>query len=562
MTIDNYYIADQFSLLSKLMDIHGENSFKTKSYSIAAFNIEKLPEQLANISQDKIFAIKGIGDAIGKKIIQIIETGELQLLKEYIQKTPPGLIEMLGIKNIGPKKIATIWKEMEIESVGELLYACNENRLLLYKGFGEKTQKNIQDSIEFFLKNQGNYLYAEAEPYALDITDKLKKQFPDEKFELTGEFKRQLEIINKLEWITTTATVLLQNFFHANSFTIENHSGNELVIKHPEGIILQFHSSNEKSFYNDLFKNNSSAEFLHSWKENTSWNENENFNSEEEIFSSVKINFIPSYLRENLKIIDKAKKSALPSFINEKDIKAIIHSHSNWSDGSNTIEEMANHCIKKGYEYFVISDHSKSAFYANGLNEERIKEQHHYIDELNKKLSPFKIFKSIESDILNDGSLDYTDNILSTFDLIIASVHSNLKMTEEKAMMRLLRAIENPYTTILGHMTGRLLLSRPGYPVDHKKIIDACVANSVVIELNAHPRRLDIDWRWIENALEKNVLISIDPDAHSLHGYDDVKYGTLVAQKAGLTKEKNLSSFSLIEFENFLSERKKMKSAN
>lgn len=448
---------------------------------------------------------------------------------------------------------------MEIESVGELLYACNENRLLLYKGFGEKTQKNIQESIEFFLKNQGSYLYAEAEPYALDITEKLKKQFPGEKFELTGEFKRQLEIINKLEWVTTTATVLLQNFFHANNFTIENHSGSELVVKHTEGIILQFHSVDEKAFYNKLFKNNCSPEFLKSWKEITNWNENENFNSEEEIFSSVKINFIPSYLRENSEIIDKAKKDVLPSFITEKDIKTIIHSHSNWSDGSNTIEEMANRCIEKGYEYFVISDHSKSAFYANGLSEERIKEQHNYINELNRKLSPFKIFKSIESDILNDGSLDYTDNILSTFDLVIASVHSNLKMTEEKAMMRLLRAIENPYTTILGHMTGRLLLSRPGYPVDHKKIIEACAANNVVIELNAHPRRLDIDWRWIENAIEKNVLISIDPDAHSLHGYDDVKYGTFVAQKAGLTKEKNLSSFSLKEFENFLSERKKMK---
>jgi DNA polymerase (family X) len=557
MTIDNYFIADQFSLLSKLMDIHGENSFKTRSYSIAAFNIEKLPEQLADISQDKIFAIKGIGDAIGKKIIQIIETGELPLLKEYIEKTPPGLIEMLGIKNIGPKKISTIWKEMQIESVGELLYACNENRLMLYKGFGEKTQKNIQESIEFFFKNQGSYLYSQAEPYALDIDEKLKKQFPNEKFELAGDFKRQLEIVTKIEWLTTTAIIILQNFFHANDFAIENHSEKDLIVKHPDGIILEFHYSAKGSFYNDLFKLNSSSEFLRSWNESTNWNETGSFNSEEDIFSSVKINFIPSYQRENGEIIEKAKKSELPDVIIATDIKSIIHSHSNWSDGSNTIEEMADRCIEKGYEYFVISDHSKSAFYANGLTEERIKEQHKYIDELNRKLSPFRIFKSIECDILNDGALDYTDNILSTFDLVIASVHSNLKMTEEKAMMRLLRAIENPYTTILGHMTGRLLLSRPGYPVDHKKIVEACAANNVVIELNSHPRRLDVDWRWIEHALEKNVMISIDPDAHSLHGYEDVKYGVLAAQKAGLTKEKNLSSFNLKEFENFLSKKKK-----
>ena len=215
--------------------------------------------------------------------------------------------------------------------------------------------------------------------------------------------------------------------------------------------------------------------------------------------------------------------------------------------------------IKRGFEYLVISDHSKSAFYANGLKEDRVKEQHRYVDELNKKLKPFKILKSIESDILNDGSLDYDDKVLSSFDLVIASVHSNLKMTEEKAMARLMKAIENPFTTILGHMTGRLLLSRNGYPVNHKKIIDACAANHVVIELNAHPRRLDMDWKYIEYALEKGVLISIDPDAHSLDGFDDVKYGVLAGQKGGLTKTNNLSSFSLNEFENWLAKNRKLK---
>ena len=189
------------------------------------------------------------------------------------------------------------------------------------------------------------------------------------------------------------------------------------------------------------------------------------------------------------------------------------------------------------------------------MKEDRILAQQGEIDELNLRLSPFKIFKSIESDILNDGNLDYPPEILSTFDLVIASIHSNLKMTEEKAMMRLLKAIENPYTSILGHMTGRLLLSRNGYPVNHKVVIEACAANNVAIELNAHPRRLDIDWRWIEYALEKNVLISIDPDAHTIDGFDDCRFGVLVAQKAGLTKEHNLSSFSLPEFDFFVSQQ-------
>ncbi len=222
----------------------------------------------------------------------------------------------------------------------------------------------------------------------------------------------------------------------------------------------------------------------------------------------------------------------------------------------NTVEEMAKACIEQGFEYLVISDHSKSAFYANGLSEERIREQHKYVDELNARLAPFHIFKSIECDILNDGRLDYSDQILSTFDLVIASVHSNLKMSEEKAMSRLLGAIQNPHTRILGHPTGRLLLSRAGYPVDHKTLIDACAAHGVVIELNAHPRRLDIDWRWIDYALQKNVMISIDPDAHSIAGYHDIHYGVLAAQKGGVTARNNLSSFSLEQMRGFVGKRR------
>ena len=281
--------------------------------------------------------------------------------------------------------------------------------------------------------------------------------------------------------------------------------------------------------------------------------------NDETVFAAANIPYILPCLRETAEIIEKAKTNKLPKLIKTEDVRSIIHSHSNWSDGSNTLEEMAEECIKRGLEYLVISDHSQTAFYANGLKEDRIREQHKQIDALNKQLSPFKIFKSIESDILYDGSLDYPEAVLKTFDLVIASIHSNLKMNEEKAMSRLIKAIENPYTTILGHMTGRLLLSRNGYPVDHKKIIEACAANHVVIELNAHPRRLDIDWKWIEYAIEKEVLLSIDPDAHALSGFDDVKYGVLAAQKAGMMKEKNLSSFSLRQFEEFLNKRKRMK---
>ncbi len=559
--MDNYAIADNFSLLSKLMDINGENSFKTRTYSIAAYNIEKMPLQLKDSPRDKLFAIKGIGDSIGRKVIEMLDTGKLEVLSEYISKTPPGVIEMLNIKGIGPKKIHTIWKEMELESIGELLYACNENRLTLYKGFGEKTQQNVIEAIEFYLQNQGHFLYAELETLFPQVDGYLKKIFSPDTVRNTGAYRRHDLTIEELEFVVLeNIQDIKPKFQTAQPPELLEETDKSILYKLKNGLKLRlYHGKGNRA--EKLFQSTGSASFLQAFEKSfpgisCKGNETEN---DEIIFSNAGLAFIPPFLRESASIIERAKKNNLPALLEPSDIKSIIHSHSNWSDGSNTVEEMANECIKRGYEYLVMSDHSKAAAYANGLTEERIREQHRYIDELNNKLKPFRIFKSIECDILTDGSMDYDNRILSTFDLVIASVHSNLKMNEDKAMMRLLKAIENPYTTILGHMTGRLLLSRNGYPVDHEKIIDACAANQVVIELNAHPRRLDIDWKWIDYAMQKNVLLSIDPDAHALDGFDDIKYGVLAAQKGGLTKENNLSSFTLKEFETFLAKRKAFK---
>ena len=559
--MDNAAIADNFSLLAKLMDIHGENPFKTKTYAVAAFNIEKLPGQLKDTPREKIFSIKGIGESVGKKIIEMLDTGKLTALDEWLQKTPPGVVEMLNIKGIGPKKINTIWKEMEIESIGELLYACNENRLTLYKGFGEKTQKNVQEAIEFYTQHQGHFLFAEMEALFPQINGYLEKIFSPQTVHVTGTYRRQELIIEELEFvILENNDVVKPKFQTAQPPELLEENNDTILYKLKNGLKLRLHTG-KGSMDERLFYTTGSQEFINAFKKSFPAIKfgNKETKDDETIFKQAKIQYIPSCLRETAGIIEKAKKNLLPVLIEPADVKGLIHSHSNWSDGVNTIEEMANDLIKRGFEYLVISDHSKSAFYANGLTEERIKEQHRYVDELNKKLKPFKIFKSIECDILNDGSMDYTDKILSTFDLVIASVHSNLKMSEEKAMLRLLKAISNSYVNILGHMTGRLLLSRNGYPVDHKKIIDACEKNHVVIELNAHPRRLDMDWRYIDYAIEKGVLISIDPDAHALEGFDDVKYGVLAAQKGGLTKEQNLSSFSLKEFEEWLKKNRKLK---
>jgi DNA polymerase (family 10) len=552
--MDNYYIADQFSMLAKLLDIHGEQSFKAKSYSIASFNIEKLPVQLTDLPPEKISSLQGIGDSTAKKILEIIRTGTMKALQDYILKTPPGVIEMLSIKGLGPKKIATIWKEMEIETPGELLYACNENRLLRFKGFGAKTQDSIRQAITFYLQNQGRYLFASIEKYAHQIDGVIKKAFPKEAFELTGQLKMQSLIVDKLEWVTTTPVNDLHEFFSNNNYTVEEVQSGSCSFSTPENVMLQFYSRTKNVFYSTLFETSCSEAFLQKWNETIS-QDSAAFKSEEDVFQSRDLNFIPAFLREKPYIIQQASKRKFNDLIQPEHIKGIIHSHSTWSDGSNTIEEMAQACIKKGYEYLVISDHSKTAAYANGLQEERIIEQHKQIDELNKKLVPFRIFKSIESDILSDGALDYPDDMLSRFDLVIASIHSNLKMPEEKAMLRLLNAIRNPHTSILGHMTGRLLLSRPGYPVDYEKIINACAENNVAIEINANPRRLDMDWYWVDYALEKGVLVSIDPDAHDIAEYDNCRYGVLAAQKGGVTPKQNLSSFSLKDFEEWVGRR-------
>lgn len=555
--MNNSSIADIFSLLSKLMDINGENSFRAKSYSIAAFNIDKLPVELDTQSAEKIFAIKGIGEATGKKVLEILETGELKTLDEYLLKTPPGVVEMLNIKGLGPKKIAVIWKEMGIETLGELLYACNENRLLLYKGFGEKTQQGVKDSIEFYLRSKGSYLYAEIESLALSLQQQLVAEFSNSKFELTGAFKRQSPTIEMLEWVTTADAASLQEFLEALSFTEAGKNGQYSVFKTPDNTSLKFYFATDNNFGSILFHTTCSGTFLNAWE--TKFPETDLYADEKHLFAAVNVPYILPCLREKEAIISKAADNKLPVIIQPQDIKGIIHSHSNWSDGINSIEEMAKGAMEMGFEYIVLSDHSKSAYYAKGLTEDRIKEQHHYIDELNEKLRPFRIFKSIEADILSDGSLDYNSEVLATFDLVIASVHSNLKMTEEKAMLRLLGAIQNPYTTILGHMTGRLLLSREGYPVDHEKIIETCVENNVVIELNAHPRRLDIDWSYIDCAIEMGAMISINPDAHSVDGFRHIKYGVLAARKGGVEAKHNLSSCGLHALESYLEQRRAKK---
>ncbi len=546
----NSEIADQFSLLSKLMDIHGENSFKSKSYSTTAFNIDRLPIEIGKMSEAELFSQKGIGDSAGKKILELLATGSLPALDTLIEKTPAGILDMLNIKGLGPKKIAVIWNELGIESLGELEYACNENRLVALKGFGAKTQESVLQSILYIRQNEGFYLWKEAKIAADNAIAVLQNAHPEELVSLTGEIRRQCETLQFVDIVTTIDTQVAVALLSTTPDATIAHVDGLVIVQIPALPAFRVRTVARTQFYKTLFVTTGSSEFLNAFNEKYSLPDSAE--QEEDVFAANKLPFILPCLRESSTILKLAEAKKLPDVIQPGDIRGIIHSHSTASDGANTLEEMAVAAKAQGLEYLVISDHSQSAFYAGGLKPDKIAEQHQEVDRLNAALAPFRIFKSIESDILNDGNLDYNTQILNAFDLVIASVHSNLKMTEEKAMERVITAIRNPFTTILGHPTGRLLLSRKGYPLDHKRIIDECVANNVVIEINAHPRRLDLDWRWIEYAIEKGALLSINPDAHSIEGYKDTYYGVMAAQKGGLTKQSNLSSYSLAEMEAFL----------
>jgi len=554
--MDNGFISEQLDLLAKLLDIHGENSFKVINYANAAYTIKKWPTNLGKMSVAELEADKSFVTSIKAKIIELVEKGSIKELEDLLAKTPEGVVDMMRIKGLGPKKIITLWKDLDITSIGELEYACQENRLMAFKGFGAKTQAAILEKIQFLKNAEGLVLWKNADEAYQSLITQLAENCAGV-FLPTGDYYQQLPVLATIN-IVTDADIeeVLETLEALPTFEVEEVTDDYIVGNDEKGqYIIGFVSSNP--LYIRQFEQSCSDEFLAAFQQ--TFGVLKVANDEQHIFAQHQLAFIPPALRHDVHYLELAKSGKLPLLIQTSDIKGIIHNHSTYSDGMNTLKEMAAACIARGYEYLVISDHSKSAFYANGLTYERIKEQFAEIDKLNQQLAPFKIFKSIECDILNDGSLDYEDAILAQFDLVIASIHSNLNMNEEKAMQRLLTAISNKYTTILGHPTGRLLLSRAGYPVDYKQLIDACVANKVVIEINAHPRRLDLDFEWLPYAIAQGAMLSIDPDAHAVPQIDLVHFGVMAAQKGGLTATCNLSSMSLAEFEAYLADIKAIK---
>ncbi len=563
--LDNKQITKTLKLTIQLMELHEENVFKIRSYQSAVNTIERESPQLSELGFSALQEINGIGKSIATVIQELLSTGSHSLLEELLENTPEGILEVLQIKGLGPKKIKILWKELGITSTHELMEACQAGKVAELKGFGEKTQESIITALEFMDANLGKYLYAEVDEPTNQLLTQLKENFGDAKVSVVGDFGRTLEIIEFLEIVVATdnaeqghkkidgLSILEKELKNSSPFRW----GGFLNGAIPVVIWLV----GEEGFHQQcLLRTASKGHLLTLVDETRTWLDvvrSEKFASEEEAYATVGSRFIPAELREGHFEWEMAKEGNLPKLLEVEDLKGPLHNHSTYSDGRHTLREMAEYCREQGFSYLGMADHSQSAFYANGLNEERVKKQLKEIEELNSEMAPFKIFRGIESDILMDGSLDYPNQVLQTFDYVVASVHSGLGMDVKKATARLLKAIQNPYTTILGHPTGRLLLRREGYPIDHKAIIDACAKYEVVIEINANPWRLDLDWRWVHYAMDKGVMLSINPDAHETGGFADMKYGVLVGRKGGLTKEMTLNTKTLEELTAYFEKMKK-----
>jgi len=558
--------------IGTLLEIKGENPFKTNAYFNAAKTLS-VTENLDDIIKTKrLKQIKGIGEALSQKIEEYSETGRIAYYEELKKEIPPSLIELTAIPNLGPKKIKILYDELRITNAGELEYACKENRLVTLSGFGEKTQKKILKGIEFIKMHKGEFLYGDIFGISEVIRDRFKTIVKQEFVEICGSIRRKREVVKNVDIL-----VCGEDRERLSSFFVSMPEIEEVTLKGDTkiscrlitGIEADLRMVSEAEFPFALLYFTGSKEHnirLRDISKKKGWNLNEYglfdgdnpiyLHSEEEIYRALNLSYIPPELREDMGEIEAAEEGMLPDLVMLDDIKGVFHIHTEFSDGMDSVEKMAYAAREMGFSYIGVSDHSKSAYYAGGLKVDDIYRQWEIIDELNESNKNFHIFKGIESDILPDGSLDYDEKILEGFDFVIASIHSNFNLKKDDQMKRILKAIENPYTNMLGHPTGRLLLSRDGYDVDMRTIIDAAAEYNVIIELNASPYRLDIDWRHLRYAKEKGVLISINPDAHSAGGLIEVLYGIGIARKGWQEKKDILNTRTILDIKDIFKNKR------
>jgi DNA polymerase (family X) len=577
--MDALNVPRALRLTATLLELHEENTFKVRAWQNAEAALERAGDadtvlQGQPTPEELMTRIEGLSKGMAVAISEALRTGTLAELERLLSITPPGVVKMMQIKGIGPKRVRQLWREAAIETPEALQEACEAGVVAKIKGFGPKIQEQIREAIEFTIAARGQVLLSQADALAEELLGILRALPAVGRVEIAGATRRALETVSEVVLVAGVEEGGFANVLDAldgapGLVSNPRRSGPrvwrgtapdyaavpvEVVLTTPDCFLNEWFLATGSEAHLDAQLPPQALEWLAPATQQAAAKpqpttlrhvvRSAKFQTETALYAAAGLKqCIEPELREGRNELLLAAEEKLPRLITNADLRGALHNHSTYSDGIHTLRRMAEHLRDAGYEYLGICDHSRSAGYAGGLPDHKVREQWREIDALNTELAPFRIFKGIESDILADGSLDYDDELLAGFDFVVASVHSGLRMDEAKATARLLRAIENPFTTMLGHPTGRLLLRREGYPLDFKAVIDACAHYGVAIELNSNPWRLDLDWRWLSYALEQGVLTALNPDAHSVSGYADMAYGVRLGRKAHLTAEKALNTW-------------------
>ncbi|MGE3800173.1 MAG: DNA polymerase/3'-5' exonuclease PolX [Candidatus Kapaibacterium sp.] len=564
--MDTREIERVLSRIEALLDLHGENSFKSRAYGRAARAIRSAGVDLADvILKGGEIAIDGVGSGIAAEIREMVETGTSSQLEDLMERTPNGLLDVMSIRGLGSKKVRSLWQELGIESIDDLEEKAKGGEIAALKGFGAKTEANILQGVAELKANVGKMRLHTATTLAAELLPALRELPGVGRVEIAGRLRRGGEEFSTLPFVLESEDVeevkrglsdaeILSDIAEKDRTIYGTIDGTYKVLIHvasPDEFVVTLHQKSAASDYRFMVSiplHDRGYELTE--RSLLKGGESVAVASEEELYQLAGMQYIPPELREGIDEVRVALDGGLPELVTGSDLRGILHVHSTWSDGRNSIEELAEQAEKLGYQYLLMCDHSKAAFYANGLNEARLEAQGKEIDEVNKKYDPnqFRVLKGIECDILADGSLDLADDALAALDCVVVSIHSSFNLPEEVQTERVCRALDNRYATILAHPTGRLILTRKGYPINLKQVIAHAAERGKFVELNANPYRLDLNWRMIRYAKRKGVKVAIDPDAHAAAEFDYHRYGVTIARKGWLTKEDVLNALPLEKF--------------
>ncbi len=572
-------VARLLSEIATLLELRGEDPFRARAFSSAARALEGTDADLWSLArEDRLTSLRGVGPAIASVIGEIVLTGRSTPLEELKAATPLGLFDLLRIPGLGTKRIHLLHSELGIDSLDALEEAARAGRVAAVPGFGAKTQAKILEGIAFARASRRRRRYPEALEAAARLLDWLRARPEVEAAEIAGALRRRMEVVDRVDLVAATdAPEGVEAAFLSLNGVREDGRDEEgrLVACLADGLSVRLRCVPAGELVAAVAWDTGSDAHLAALAERAEGlgvrlgargvrKDGEpplRLADEEALYRALGLQYLPPELREGLGEVERAAAGRVPRLVETDDLRGTFHCHTDWSDGKASVAEMAAAARARGWSYLGLADHSRSAAYAGGLSVERVRAQREEIDRWNEAhggegKGRFRIFTGTESDILPDGSLDFPDEVLASFDYVVGSVHSSFGMSEEEMTARVIRAVRHPSLTMLGHPTGRLLLSREGYAIDLRAVIDAAAEAGVAIEINANPHRLDLDWRHVAYAAERGVLIAINPDAHSTAGLEHVSFGVSMARKAGLEARRILNCWPLDEVAAYFAERK------